>query len=55
MKLKEAIEILTYHQKWRLGKVNEMKHSPKQLTQALDIALNLLNGIFKTKKTDGIL
>lgn len=55
MKLKEAIEILSYHQKWRLGKVDEMKYSPKQLTEALDIALKLLNGIFKTQKTDDIL
>ena len=37
MKLKTAIEILDYHQEWRLGKRDEMIHEPKKLTQALDI------------------
>ncbi len=40
MKLKTAIEILDYHQEWRLGKRDEMIHEPKKLTQALDIVLS---------------
>ena len=40
MELKTAIEILEYHQEWRLGKKNDMIHEPKKLTQALDIVLN---------------
>ena len=40
MELKTAIEILEYHQEWRLGKRNDMIHEPKKLTQALDIVLN---------------
>ena len=40
MELKTAIEILEYHQKWRLGKREDMIHEPKKLTQALDIVLN---------------
>ena len=40
MELKTAIEILEYHQEWRLGKREDMIHEPKKLTQALDIVLN---------------
>ena len=39
MELQTAIEILEYHQEWRLGKRDEMIHEPKTLTQALDVAL----------------
>lgn len=39
MNLKEAIEILDYHQSWRLGKVDEMIYELKQITKALDIVL----------------
>ncbi len=46
MKLNEAIEILEYHQRWRLGKIDEMKYTPKQLTKALDVVLSE----FKTKR-----
>ncbi len=41
MKLNEAIEILEYHQRWRLGKIDEMKYTPKQLTKALDVVLKI--------------
>jgi len=40
MELITAIEILEYHQEWRLGKREEMIHEPKKLTQALDVVLN---------------
>ena len=40
MELKTAIEILEYHQEWRLGKREDMIHEPKKLTEALDIVLN---------------
>ena len=40
MELKTAIEILEYHQEWRLGKREDMIHEPKMLTQALYIILN---------------
>ena len=40
MEIKTAIEILEYHQKWRLGKREDMIHEPKKLTQALDIVLS---------------
>ena len=40
MELKTAIEILDYHQEWRLGKREDMIHEPKKLTEALDIVLN---------------
>jgi len=39
MKLETAIDILDYHQEWRLGKREDMIHEPKKLTEALDIVL----------------
>jgi len=39
MTLKQAIEILDYHQEWRLGKRDDMIHEPKALTEALDMVL----------------
>lgn len=40
MELKTAIEILEYHQEWRLGKRQDMIHEPKKLTEALDTVLS---------------
>tara|TARA_R110002050_G_C8697104_1_gene494403 strand:+ start:376 stop:645 length:270 start_codon:yes stop_codon:yes gene_type:complete len=40
MELKTAIEILDYHQEWRIGKREDMIHEPKKLTEALDIVLS---------------
>lgn len=40
LKLQTAIEILEYHQEWRLGKREDMIHEPKKLTEALDIVLS---------------
>ncbi len=37
MNLKQAIQILDYHQKWRLGIKENMIHETKTLTQAIDI------------------
>jgi hypothetical protein len=45
--LKEAIEVLSQHQKWRKGDDNQPMTEPKKLTEALDIAIrlfDLLNG-----------
>jgi len=39
MELKTAIEILVYHQEWRLGKRDDMIHEPKALTEALDVII----------------
>ena len=41
MTLLEAIEILSNHQKWRKG-VDTPATDPKQLTEALEIAINIL-------------
>ena len=35
MELKTAIEILEYHQEWRLGKREDMIYEPKKLTIVL--------------------
>ena len=39
MELQTAIEILEYHQEWRLGKREDMIHEPKKLTEAFDLVL----------------
>jgi hypothetical protein len=39
MELQTAIEILEYHQEWRLGKREDMIYEPKKLTNALDVIL----------------
>ena len=40
MELQTAIEILEYHQEWRLGKREDMIHEPKKLTEALEKVLS---------------
>ena len=40
MELQTAIEILEYHQEWRLGKKEDMIYEPKKLTEALDMVLS---------------
>ena len=49
MELRTAIEILEYHQEWRLGKRDDMIHEPKAITEALDRVLMEVNknGVFK--------
>lgn len=42
MTLSEAISILETYQLWRLGKIEEYPITPKQLTEALDIAIRLM-------------
>lgn len=46
--IKQAIEILDYHQKWRLGKVDDMIYKPLEITAALDVVLKEVKKI-KTK------
>jgi hypothetical protein len=40
MELQTAIEIMEYHQEWRLGKRENMIYEPKKLTEALDVLLS---------------
>ena len=40
MELKTALEILDYHQEWRLGNREDMIHTPKKFTEAIDIVLS---------------
>lgn len=47
MELQTAIEILEYHQEWRLGKREDMIHEPKKLTEALDIVLSEVKKLSK--------
>jgi hypothetical protein len=50
MELKTAIEILEYHQEWRLGERDEMIHEPKKLTEALDIVIKEVVKQFKKNR-----
>lgn len=43
MEAKTAKEILKAHQNWRLGNTEEMSWEPKQLTQAIDTAIETLS------------
>lgn len=36
MKLKEAIEILRYHNLWRRGDAQNMLYTPKEIGEAID-------------------
>jgi len=36
MKLKKAIEILRYHNRWRRGVVDEPKYTPTEIGKAID-------------------
>jgi len=55
MNLKQAIEILDYHQSWRQGKTDEMIYEPKVITQALDVVLNNAKKIKKNNQLTFIL
>jgi len=39
MELNKALEILRYHQSWRVGNIDEMKYTPIELTEAIDTLL----------------
>lgn len=57
MELQTAIEILEYHQAWRLGEKEDMIHEPKKLTEALNVVLSeakrcsRCNGTYKDKNS----
>ena len=40
MELQTAIEILEYHQEWRLGQREDMIYEPQKITEALNIVLS---------------
>ena len=48
MTLQEALKVLEYHQKWRHG--DEVEQTDKELTEAIDIAINILKGLDKESK-----
>ena len=41
MGINKAIEILKYHQRWRMGEVHSMHHSPATLSEALRVVIEL--------------
>lgn len=55
MNLEKAIEIVDYHQEWRLGKQDGMKYSPKELTEALYVLLDASNAKVRKDKLNQVL
>lgn len=47
MELQTAMEILEYHQQWRLGKREDMIYEPKKLTEALDVVISKVKNFSK--------
>jgi hypothetical protein len=41
MSKQEAIEIVTQHQRWRIGVDEDYKYTPRQITEALNIVLEI--------------
>ena len=42
MSKEKALEILEYHQQYRQGKIDEMKYTPRQITEALDVLIEFV-------------
>lgn len=40
--MEKSLDILTKFQKWRLGKVDDYPFDPKELTGAINVAIDLL-------------
>jgi len=38
----KALEILEYHQQYRQGLIDEMKYTPRQITEALDVLIEFV-------------
>lgn len=53
MKRKEALEILEQYQKWRLGKCDETLYVPKQITEALNFAIDYMSPKLKAGQKFG--
>ena len=43
MTTKQAIKVLSDHQKWRMGDDNIQPTIPSKLSEALDIAINIMS------------
>ena len=43
MTTKQAIKVLSDHQKWRMGDDNFQPTIPSKLSEALDIAINIMS------------
>jgi hypothetical protein len=41
MDLKTALKIITYHQKWRMGDVDDAIYTPKQISEGLKVLIKL--------------
>ena len=50
MDIKTAIEILDYHQQWRIGKIEGMKYTPKELTAAFSVVIEHVKQSIKNQK-----
>jgi hypothetical protein len=51
MELHTAVEILEDFQAWRLGKKDETKYKPKELTQALIVCIKEMKRVIEIRKS----
>ena len=47
MTLRQAHKVLSKHQKWRMGDDRVKATDPKELTQAMEIAINIMKNLDK--------
>lgn len=55
MELEKAIEITEHYQKWRLGNIDNLDYSPKELTEALNVLLEVNNAKVRKDKLNQVL
>jgi len=53
MDIKTAIQILDYHQQWRIGKIEGMKYTPKELTTAFDVVIQYVKSNIQPPRSKG--
>jgi hypothetical protein len=55
MELEKAIKITEHYQLWRLGKIDDIDYSPKELTKAIDVLLEVSNTKIRKDKLNQVL
>tara|TARA_R110000868_G_scaffold136504_2_gene349486 strand:+ start:201 stop:356 length:156 start_codon:yes stop_codon:yes gene_type:complete len=50
MNVEEALKILKHHQQWRLGEIDDMPYEPKELTEALYVAIVVMSNALKEQQ-----
>ena len=51
--MEQALDVLKKFQKWRLGEGDEMPYAPKEITGAIDVAIDLLQLTTTNARAEG--